>query len=39
MSYELRQDPAFKRFTKNIKETQLQNKIKVAIEETQADPY
>lgn len=39
MSYELRQDPSFKRFTKKIKEKQLQNKIKVAIEEIQADPY
>lgn len=39
MSYELRQDRAFKRFTKKIKDRQLQNKIKVAIEEIQTDPY
>lgn len=39
MSYKLRQDPAFERFTKKIKEQQLQNKIKVAIEEIQAAPY
>lgn len=39
MSYELRQNPAFKRFIKKIKEKQLQNKIKIAIKEIQADPY
>ena len=39
MSYKLRQTPAFKRFAKKIKEKQLQDKIKVAVEEIQADPY
>lgn len=39
MSYELRQYPAFKRFTKKVKERQLRNKIKIAIKEIQADPY
>ena len=39
MSYQLRQDPSFKRFTKEIKEKQLQDKIKGAIIEIQANPY
>ena|SRR5690625_133012 len=39
MSYELRQNPGFKRFTKKIKDKQLQNKIKTAIEDIQANPY
>lgn len=39
MKYQLKQSPGFKRSIKKIKEKPLQNKIKNALYEIQADPY